>query len=125
MTMETTLAELAAKLDRIEELTLIGAKAVLDIEEAALYTGFTKTHLYTLTSERRIPHYKKGRKLYFKKAELEDWMLESRVLTEDEIEGRAETYLATRDMLRRRTDGAGPMYKDLPERKAGTRSAGI
>lgn len=38
------------KLDRIERLTLLAAKPVLDIEEAALFTGFSVGHLYRLTS---------------------------------------------------------------------------
>lgn len=81
------------KLDRIERLTLLAAKPVLDIEEAALFTGFSVGHLYRLTSGKEIPHYKKDRKLYFKKAELEEWMLETRILTNDEIDAQAQAYI--------------------------------
>ena len=93
--METTLQDLSNKLDRITELTLIGAKTVLNLEETALFTGLSVGHLYRLTSGKQIPHFKKNRKLYFKKAELEDWMLEQKILTEDEIQSRASTYVAT------------------------------
>lgn len=81
------------KLDRIERLTLLAAKPVLDIEEAALFTGFSVGHLYRLTSGKEIPHYKKDRKLYFKKVELEEWMLETRILTNDEIDAQAQAYV--------------------------------
>lgn len=81
------------KLDRIERLTLLAAKPVLDIEEAALFTGFSVGHLYRLTSGKGIPHYKKDRKLYFKKTELEGWMLENRILTNDEIDAQAQAYI--------------------------------
>lgn len=81
------------KLDRIERLTLLAAKPVLDIEEAALFTGFSVGHLYRLTSGKEIPHYKKDRKLYFKKTELEEWMLENRILTNDEIDAQAQAYI--------------------------------
>lgn len=81
------------KLDRIERLTLLAAKPVLDIEEAALFTGFSVGHLYRLTSGKGIPHYKKDRKLYFKKTELEEWMLENRILTNDEIDAQAQAYI--------------------------------
>lgn len=84
-----------SRLERIERLTLIGAKDVLDIDEASLFTGFSRGHLYRLTSERRIPHYKKNRKLYFKKSELEAWMLEDKVLTVEDIESQAATYTTT------------------------------
>ena len=93
--MEATLQDLSNKLDRIEALTLIGAKNILDLDEAVLFTGFSKGHIYRLTSDRKIPHFKKSRKLYFKKSELEDWMLEQKILTEDEIQSKASTYVAT------------------------------
>lgn len=92
--METNaIEEMNLKLDRIERLTLLAAKPVLDIEEASLFTGFSVGHLYRLTSGKEIPHYKKDRKLYFKKAELEEWMLAHRILTNEEIDARAQSYI--------------------------------
>lgn len=85
--------EIKAQLLRIEELTLAGIKAVLNITEASQFTGISKAQLYRLTSEKRIPHYKKNNKLYFKKTELENWMLQNKVETIDEINSRASTYL--------------------------------
>ena len=93
--MDMALQTIDIRLDRIERLTLISAKAVLDIDEASLLTGFSKGHLYRLTSERQIPHYKKNRKLYFKKSELEAWMLEDKVQTAEDIESQATTYVVT------------------------------
>lgn len=93
--MEMALQTIDTRLDRIERLTLISAKTVLDIDEASLLTGFSKGHLYRLTSERQIPHYKKSRKLYFKKSELEAWLLEDKVMTAEDIESQAATYVVT------------------------------
>ena len=93
--MEMALQTIDTRLNRIERLTLIGAKAVLDLDDAVLFTGFSKGHLYRLTSERQIPHYKKNRKLYFKKTELEAWMLEDKVQTAEDIESQATTYVVT------------------------------
>ena len=90
-----TLQDLSNQLGRVEQLAAISAKTILDLDEAALFTGFSKGHLYRLTSQREIPHYKKSRKLYFKKTELEDWMLEYKVETTANIESRAATYIAT------------------------------
>ena len=90
-----TLQDLSNQLVRVERLAAISAKAILDLDEAVLFTGFSKGHLYRLTSERQIPHYKKNRKLYFKKTELEAWLLEEKVLTNAEIDSRATTYIAT------------------------------
>lgn len=44
--MGITIQDLSDKLDRIESLTLIGAKNILDLDEAVLFTGFSKGHLY-------------------------------------------------------------------------------
>lgn len=87
--------ELTSKIDRLEKIALLGAKNVLTIDDVALITGFTKGHIYRLTSNRQIPYFKKNRKLYFKKSELEEWMLERRIPTEEEIQSQATTYLAT------------------------------
>lgn len=92
---DTTLQDLSNKLDHIAELTLIGSKTVLNIEEAALFTGLSVGHIYRLTSGKKIPHFKKQRKLYFKKAELEAWMLDTKILTDGEVQSKASTYIAT------------------------------
>lgn len=93
--MEITLETLSLKLDRIGELALINAKTVLDLNEASLFTGFSTGHLYRLTSGRQIPHFKKNRKLYFKKSDLEAWLCADRVMTTQEINSKAATYAAT------------------------------
>ena len=92
---EQALQEMNAKLDRMERLTMIGAKEVLDLDEAVMYTRLSKGHIYRLTSERQIPHYKKCRKLYFKKKELAEWLLAERVDTASDILSQAATYVAT------------------------------
>lgn len=84
------------RFDQLQTATLLAAKNVIDVEEAAMLTGYTVKGIYTLTSEKRIPHYKKNGKLYFKKDELEAWMTESRVLTVGEIRSKAQTHIATR-----------------------------
>lgn len=94
--MGVTMEQLSEKLDRLSELTLISAKNVLDLQEAALFTGFSIGHLYRLTSGRQIPHFKKFRRLFFKKSELEEWLLERKVLTEEEIDKKATTYIVTK-----------------------------
>lgn len=90
-----TLRDLADRLDRIEALTLIGAKNTLDIDEAALYTGYSKGHLYRMTSLRQIPHCKRDRKLFFDKAELDRWMTEETVPTRAQTERAAARYVMT------------------------------
>ena len=92
---DEVIQEMNNRLERIEQLTIIGSKSVLDLSEAVTFTGYSESHLYNLTSKRLIPHYKKSRKLYFKKQELEEWMLEREVKTDKEIQSKATTYIAT------------------------------
>lgn len=89
-----------ARFDRLEAATLIGSKETLTIEEAALYTGYKVKGLYTLTSQKRIPHYKKNGKLYFDKQELDAWMKANKVKTATEINSQAETYTVTHNRKR-------------------------
>jgi excisionase family DNA binding protein len=46
----------------------------LGITEAAHYLNVSKPTLYSLTSKREIPHLKRGQKLYFIKADLDQWL---------------------------------------------------
>lgn len=83
------------RFDRIERATLLGAKETLTVEEAAMLIGYTVKGIYQLTSEKRIPHYKKNGRLYFRKSELEAWLTQNKVLTQQEIDSKAYAYLAT------------------------------
>lgn len=89
----SAIEQIQQSLQRIEKMTLLGVKSVLELEDVALLTGYTKEHIYQLTSKREIPHCKKGKKLYFSKSEIEAWMLENKVKTNQEISGEASLYL--------------------------------
>lgn len=85
------------RLKALEEailMTSIATKQVLTFEEAAAFTGLSKSYLYKLTSTQKIPHYKPtGKLVYFDREELESWIKKNRVITIDEIEAKAENYL--------------------------------
>jgi excisionase family DNA binding protein len=87
--------QLESKLDRILAAAQLAAKPVLTVQEAATFTGRAVQGLYDLVKKRRIPHYKQGNVLYFKKTELEAWMLAHPVATLESINARAATYVAT------------------------------
>lgn len=94
--MEKELQELKEYLKKIEAYTLLAAKNVLCFDDVVLLTGLSKSHLYKLTCSHQIPHYKpNGKQLYFDRVEVETWMKQNRVATEQEIEMRAATYVAT------------------------------
>ena len=68
-------------------------KEVLTSDEAARYMGISKSYLYKLTMRQQIPHYKPmGKMCYFNRAELENWLQNNRVATDEEIKERATNY---------------------------------
>ena len=95
--METTINELKNELAQIRQLTLIGTKKALTMNDTALLTGLSKSHLYKLVCARKIPYYKSpgGKLTYFDKSEVEAWQLQHRVKTTDEVETEAATYVVT------------------------------
>lgn len=48
--------------------------AILTIDEAVAFTGYSKSAIHSATSKATIPHFKRGNKLFFYKDELEEWL---------------------------------------------------
>ena len=68
-------------------------KEILTIEEAAEFLSVSKSYIYKQTSAQAIPHYKPtGKRCYFKRSELEAWILTGRISTKAEIAQRANAY---------------------------------
>lgn len=85
--------DLAIRLNNIEEL-LLTQKTVLKLDEVLLLTGLSKSYLYKLTSTGGIPCYKpQGKHIYFKKTEVEDWLLQNRKATTVEIDEMANNHI--------------------------------
>jgi excisionase family DNA binding protein len=81
-------------LQRLIESQGIQKKEVLNFNEACQYLELSQSHMYKLTSTGAIPYYKpNGKKLYFKRTELDEWLLRNRSTTKEEIEQQAADYL--------------------------------
>lgn len=80
------------RLERIERLILINTKEALTVSEVALMLGISESRVRHLTSEKELPYYKQGKNTYFKKSEVESWMLKDRVPTNAEIRSKATTH---------------------------------
>ena len=89
--------ELLLRLERIElllESQKLVHKEVLNFNEACEYLELSQSHLYKMTSTAAIPYYKpNGKKVYFKRIELEAWLLRNRTTSQDEIETMATDFL--------------------------------
>lgn len=88
------------KLDKIVELLenqKVAQKTILNFNEACSYLDVSLSHLYKLTSSRQIPHFcPQGKKLYFKREELDQWLLRNRQTTNQEIAELVEEELLSR-----------------------------
>lgn len=80
------------ELSELKALTLLAAKNTLTLDDVCLLYGFSKSTIYKMTSAKAIPHYRRGKVLFFDKGELDQWAKECRINTEAEAEAQALAY---------------------------------
>ena len=68
-------------------------KTIFNFDEACAYIGISKSHGYKLTSQGLIPFSKKGRKNYFDKDKLNDWLLENSSRDANALKKEAQSYI--------------------------------
>ncbi len=88
------MVELLERFQRLENHILSTQKAVLNINELCILTGLSKSTIYKLTMNGKIPFYKQAKHLYFDRVEVEAWLKENRGFNTDEIETEASTALS-------------------------------
>lgn len=77
----------------IGDSVAICQKEVLTADEAARYMGVSKSYLYKLTMRRSIPHSKPmGKMCYFRREDLERWLMDKPVATSQEIDDEVTRY---------------------------------
>jgi excisionase family DNA binding protein len=90
-------SKILEKLNSIEKMLTeqnMLRKEVLTFNETAIYLGVSHSHLYKMTSTEVIPSYKpNGKKLYFNRKELDNWLLSNKQYSQEEIEQQAANYL--------------------------------
>ncbi|QMU30497.1 helix-turn-helix domain-containing protein [Adhaeribacter radiodurans] len=91
--------QLLVKVDQIEKLlqqnnfsTHSEPEQPLTIQQAAKFLNLAVPTVYTLVSQQVLPHSKKGKRLYFSKPELTEWVQSGRKKTILEIEAEATTF---------------------------------
>jgi excisionase family DNA binding protein len=68
---------------------------ILSLNEAAKFLCASKSFMYKMTSQKIIPHYiPGGKRIYFKKSDLEDWLLKNRIPSSSEFKTNTESYLS-------------------------------
>jgi excisionase family DNA binding protein len=89
--------QIIQKLNSIETMLLeqtLLKKEVLNFSEACHYLAVSQSHLYKLTSSKQVPHFcPQGKKLYFNRQELDEWLQRNKNVTTDFIEKAATDYI--------------------------------
>lgn len=76
-------------------------RKIMSLTEFCDYTGLTKQTVYKLTSAQKVPHSKRGKRLYFDPEKVDAWLLENQVDTQKEIQEKAKDYLSKSQTRRR------------------------
>ena len=100
--MENPFELIMERLDRIEkaisnlktENIIVAESKPMNLKEVVAYMGTSTSAIYKLTSTSEIPHYKLGKKLYFKKEEIDEWIYANKVKTRQDIENEANEYIS-------------------------------
>lgn len=97
----TTQEELARLVESVVRKTLLDVRpepqaaspALLTIKEAASFLDLAVPTLYKLTSNREIPFFKRGKRVYFRREELLKWVENGRRMTKEELAREVEASL--------------------------------
>lgn len=71
------------------------AEQILTFNEATEFLTLSKSALYKLTSKKEITHFSPGGKMiYFRKSDLENWVLNSKIISVKDVNLEGENYLS-------------------------------
>lgn len=73
---------------------------ILNADQAAEFLHIAKQTLYSMTSRRKIPFYKNGKKILFRKGELHEWLNSGKHEQEKNIQREALRYVQDKPLKR-------------------------
>lgn len=99
-TLPEAIHRLNEKVESLERL-LIEAKEVkkkdeekpMVVSEAAKFLSLSVATIYTKTHKKEIPYYKAGKRIYFQKHQLIEYLKNNSIKTSDELLAEASTFL--------------------------------
>lgn len=77
----------------IENVPTWNGNELMNVQQVAEYLTLSVQTIYGLVHKMEIPNFKRGKRLYFKRTEIDDWIGKSRRKTRVEIEQEASNYL--------------------------------
>jgi len=64
-----------------------------------VYLDLSASHIYKLTSSRKILFYKTGKKIYFKREQLDEYLTQNYQSSDADLERMAEEYMRNRKKI--------------------------
>lgn len=99
------IAELHKRIESLEN-SRFANKDVLTFDEACQYLGVSDSLLYKLTAAKAVPHYKpRGKMIYFKKLELNEWLLHNQIITVEQARLEAAYYTSILPIPKKKNHG--------------------
>lgn len=91
--LQKTVDGLKQEVEKVKSL-VYAAKEILNLEEAAMFLGISKSSLYKMTHNQIIPYFKPNNKMvYFEKTELLKWLRQNPVASQTQIAEEAKIIL--------------------------------
>ena len=99
--MENPFEIILEKLNSIEKAivklnsngSLANTNDPMDVKDLSSYLKISASAIYKFTSARSIPYYKNGKRLFFKREEINDWIFTTKINSSYEIEKEANEYI--------------------------------
>lgn len=90
--METKILEALAS---IKTLLTISMKNVFSVADVALILDCTEDNVYHLANSNKLAYYKQGKRIWFKREDVEDYQTQNRIESKSNIQAVANTYVVT------------------------------
>jgi excisionase family DNA binding protein len=91
--IESRIRKVIAEQPLFPKVTAPAPDEVMNTKQAASFLSLSEPTIYTLASKRAIPCMKKGKRLYFSRAALVEWLKEGQRLNPLQQEELTDTYL--------------------------------
>ena len=76
-----------------DNVPVVYANELMNVQQVAEYLTLSVQTIYGLVHKMEIPNSKRGKRLYFKRTDIDDWIGQSRRKTVAEIEQEASNYM--------------------------------
>lgn len=85
----------ARKMSAHQDAPALASRRSMDIDEFCTFTGFAKQTAYKLTATNKVPFSKQGKRIFFDRNLVENWLLENRRATGNEAAAAASDYITS------------------------------